>query len=86
MDCPVSGAQSIVDALVRVIKKNGGQVILKSHVNESCIEDGQAVGVWLKNNPDWIIQAKKGVISNITIWDLMNSGIVNTNQFPWKLC
>ena len=45
MDCPVGGAQFIVDALVRGIEKNGGQVILKSHVDESCTEDGQAVGV-----------------------------------------
>ena len=52
MDCHVGGAQSIVDALVRRIEKNGGQVILKSHVNESCIEDEQAVGVRLKKNPN----------------------------------
>jgi len=82
MDCPVGGAQSIVDALVRGIEKNGGQVILKSHVDEICIEDGQAVGVRLKKNPDRMIRAKKGVISNLSIWDLMNSGIVDTDQFP----
>ena len=67
MDCPVSGAQSIVDALVRVIKKNGGQVILKSHEDEICIEDGQDVGVRLKKKPNQMIQAKKGVISNLSI-------------------
>ena len=54
MDCPVGvgSAQSIIDALVRRIKKNGGQVILKSHVDEICTKDGQAVGVRLKNNPN----------------------------------
>jgi len=82
MDCPVGGAKSIVDALVRGIEKNGGQVILKSYVDEICIEDGQAVGVRLKKNPDQIIRANKGVISNLSVWDLMNSGIVDTNQFP----
>mmetsp|Transcript_9594 Transcript_9594/g.14496 ORF Transcript_9594/g.14496 Transcript_9594/m.14496 type:complete len:594 (+) Transcript_9594:108-1889(+) len=82
MDCPVGGAKSIVDALVRGIEKNGGQVILKSHVDEICIEEGQAVGVRLKKSPDRIIRANKGVISNLSVWDLMNSGIVDTNQFP----
>eukprot|EP00571_Detonula_confervacea_P006836 CAMPEP_0172316848 /NCGR_PEP_ID=MMETSP1058-20130122/29742_1 /TAXON_ID=83371 /ORGANISM="Detonula confervacea, Strain CCMP 353" /LENGTH=598 /DNA_ID=CAMNT_0013031271 /DNA_START=43 /DNA_END=1835 /DNA_ORIENTATION=+ len=83
MDCPVGGAQSIVDALVRGIEKNGGQVIVKSHVDEICIEDGIAVGVRLKKSTDQrIIRAKKGVISNLSVWDLMNSGIVDTEQFP----
>ena len=43
MDCPVGGAKSIVDALVRGIEKKGGQVVVKSHVDEIVIEDGQAV-------------------------------------------
>jgi len=31
MDCPVGGASSIVNALVRGIEKNGGKVFVKSH-------------------------------------------------------
>ena len=54
-------------------------------MDEICIEDGQAVGVRLKKNPDHMIRAEKGVISNISVWDLMNSGIVDTDQFPEKL-
>ena len=82
MDCPVGGAKSIVDALVRGIEKKGGKVFVKSHVDEICIEDGKAIGVRLKKNPDRMVQAKKGVISNLSIWDLMKSGIVDTKQFP----
>lgn len=82
MDCPVGGAKSIIDALVRGIEKKGGQVILKSHVDEICIENGQAVGVRLKKNPNQMIRAEKGVISNLSVWDLMTSGIVDTDQFP----
>lgn len=81
MDCPVGGAKSIVDALVRGIEKNGGQVVVKSHVEEIVIENKQAVGVRLKKNPEEVIRAEKGVISNLSIWDLMNSGIVDTKQF-----
>ncbi|KAL7469726.1 hypothetical protein ACHAXS_009985 [Conticribra weissflogii] len=82
VDCPIGGAKSIVDALVRGIEKNGGYVYCNSHVEEICIENGQALGIRLKKNPDQLISAKKGVISNISIWDLMNTGIVDTNHFP----
>jgi len=82
MDCPVGGASSIVDALVRGIEKKGGKIFVKSHVDKICIEDGQAVGVRLKKDPETVIRAKKGVISNLSVWDLMKSGIVDTEQFP----
>ena len=82
MDCPVGGASAIVDALVRGIEKKGGQVFVKSRVEEISIENGKAVGVRLKKNPDHLIKAEKGVISNLSIWDLMNSGIVDTGMLP----
>ncbi|KAL7493994.1 hypothetical protein ACHAWT_002834 [Skeletonema menzelii] len=83
MDCPVGGASAIVDALVRGIEKNGGSIFLKSHVDEIVIQDGKAMGVRVKNS-DATIEAKKGVISNISVWDLMNSGIVDTSLLPEK--
>ncbi|KAL9189944.1 hypothetical protein ACHAXT_009619 [Thalassiosira profunda] len=82
MDCPKGGAKSIIDALVRGIEKHGGSVFTKSHVDEICIEDGKAMGVRLRRDPDRTIRSKKGVISNLSIWDLMTSGIVEANQFP----
>ena len=83
MDCPVGGASAIVDALVRGIEKNGGSIFLKSHVEDIVIQDGKAVGIRVKNS-DATIAAKKGVISNISVWDLMNSGIVDTTLLPEK--
>jgi phytoene dehydrogenase-like protein len=83
MDCPVGGAKSIVDALVRGIEKNGGSIFLKSHVDEIVIKNEKVVGLRLKNT-DRTIEAKKGVISNISVWDLMSSGIVDTSHFPDK--
>lgn len=38
IDYPVHGSKSIVDALVRGIRKNGGQVWLRTHVDEILVE------------------------------------------------
>jgi|EP00970_Alexandrium_tamarense_P009881 phytoene dehydrogenase-like protein len=81
MDCPVGGASAIVDALVRGIEKKGGKVFCNSRIDEICIENGKAVGVRLAKNYSRI-KATKGVISNLSVWDLMNSGIVDTDLFP----
>ena len=85
MDCPVGGARSIVNALVRGIEKGGrGKVRVRSHVSEICIVDGTAVGVRLRKDADdgRMIRAREGVISNLSIWDLLNSGIVDATAFP----
>ena len=84
MDCPVGGARSIVDALVRGIEKGGrGRVVLRHHVSEICVEDGRAVGVRLKKDTEGrMIRARRGVISNLSVWDLVKSGIVKAGAFP----
>ncbi|KAL3806146.1 hypothetical protein ACHAXA_000965 [Cyclostephanos tholiformis] len=84
MDCPVGGARSIVNALVRGIEKGGrGKVAVRSHVSEICIDNGRAVGVRLRRDPNGsMIRARMGVISNLSIWDLLNSGIVDVDAFP----
>ena len=46
---PVGGASSIARTLVPVIERNGGRVAVKAPVKEILIENGQAVGVLLKN-------------------------------------
>lgn len=81
MDCPSGGANAIVDALVRGITKHGGHVFCKSHVEEIVLENNQAKGIRLKNS-DRIIRAKQSVISNLSIWDLLLSGILDTNALP----
>lgn len=82
MDCPIGGAESIVNALTRGIKKHGGTIFLNSHVNEIIIDENnkQVTGIRLKKG-DQIIKANKAVISNLSIWDLFSSGIINKKHF-----
>jgi phytoene dehydrogenase-like protein len=81
MDCPKGGARAIVDALVRGIEKHGGQVFYNSHVQEIAIQNGRAAGVRLKKG-NRMIRAKKAVVSNLSVWDLFGSGLVDTSTFP----
>ena len=81
MDCPKGGAHSIVDALVRGIEKHGGSLFFNSHVEEIVIENGRATGVRLKRGKQRIT-AKKAVVSNLSVWDLYGSGIVDPKAFP----
>ena len=84
MDCPVGGAQGVVDALVRGVLKRGGDIFLNSEVKDIVIEDGRAVGVRLKKGKNKIIRANKAVVSNMSVWDLFNKHIVDTTAFPQK--
>jgi len=81
MDCPRGGAKAIVDALVRGITKNGGAIFTNSLVEKIHIENGQAMGVSLKNKSP-MIKAHMAVVSNLSVWDLFSSGIVDVSQFP----
>ena len=83
MDCPKGGASAIIDALVRGIEQKGGRIFLKSHVDDITIEDGKATGIKLRKKGKQI-KATKAVISNLSVWDLLNTGIVDTNAFPEK--
>ncbi|MGC1308228.1 MAG: NAD(P)/FAD-dependent oxidoreductase [Phormidesmis sp.] len=66
VDYPIGGSGAIVDALVRGLKRWGGELRLGSHVEKIIMADRQATGVRLKNG-DRIIAPV--VISNATIWD-----------------
>ncbi|MEO1400573.1 MAG: NAD(P)/FAD-dependent oxidoreductase [Cyanobacteria bacterium J06635_1] len=66
IDYPVGGSGVIVDALVRGLKRWGGELWLGSHVDQ----------IWVEHNRVKGIQLKKGdrleapiVISNATLWD-----------------
>jgi phytoene dehydrogenase-like protein len=81
MDCPRTGAKAIVDALVRGVEKHGGSIVCKCHVAEIVVENGRATGVRLQKGDRKVI-AKKAVISNLSVWDLFGSGIVDKRHFP----
>jgi len=89
MDCPKGGANAIVDALVRGIIKQGGEVFTKSHVEEIMIENGKAVGIRLKKDPTNVIKANKAVVSNLSVWDMFSkkqsdTPILDPKHFPSK--
>lgn len=83
MDCPIGGSKSIVDALVRGIEKHGGAVFCNSPVEEIIIENGKATGVRMSKGRT--IEAKNAVVSNLSVWDLYGSGIVDKTVFPDSL-
>ena len=69
LEFPVGGSEAIVDGLVRGLKKNGGRLELRSHVDAIDVVDGRATGVTLRGGAK--INAAKAVISNATVWDTL---------------
>jgi carotene isomerase len=66
VEYPVGGSGAIVDALVRGLKRWGGELRLNAHVEQILVEAGKVVGVRLRQGE--ILKAPV-VISNATIWD-----------------
>lgn len=66
VDYPEGGSEALIDALVRGLKKWGGELRLRSHVEQIIVQRGRAVGVKLRNGE--AIYAPV-VISNATLWD-----------------
>ena len=80
LDYPVGSSESIVNALVRGLTKNGGQLRLGSHVEEIIVTNNQATGVRLRGGEE--IKASKAVVSNASIWDTVN--IIPDGVLPRK--
>lgn len=70
MQYPRGGASAIVDALVRGICKKGGEVRLRSHVDEILVRNGAVEGVRLKSGERIYAQH---VFSNASIWDTIHN-------------
>ncbi|MBE9031121.1 FAD-dependent oxidoreductase [filamentous cyanobacterium LEGE 11480] len=66
IDYPIGGSGAIIAALVRGLEKFGGQLRLRSHVQQILVEQNQVTGVRLQSGE--VIQAPI-VISNATLWD-----------------
>ena len=66
VEYPVGGSGAIVNALVRGLKRWGGELRLNAHVEQILVESGKAVGVRLRRGE--ILKAPI-VISNATVWD-----------------
>ena len=67
LEFPIGGSEAIVDALVRGLEKNGGRLMLRSHVEEIKVEGERATGIKLRGGAE--INASRAVISNATLWD-----------------
>ena len=48
LDYPKGGTEALVDALVRGVERNGGEVRVGAHVEEILVEGGKARGVGLR--------------------------------------
>jgi phytoene dehydrogenase-like protein len=66
VEYPVGGSGAIVDALVRGLKRWGGELKLNAHVEEILIQSSKVTGIKLKKGE--LINAPV-VISNATLWD-----------------
>jgi carotene isomerase len=66
VEYPLGGSGAIVDALVRGLKRWGGELRLNAHVEQILVEAGKVTGVRLHKGE--ILNAPV-VISNATIWD-----------------
>lgn len=69
LDYPLGGSGALVNALVRGLEKQGGQLILKAHVAQILVENNQAVGVALRGGKQ--LFARQAVVSNASVWDTL---------------
>ncbi len=69
VEYPIGGSGAIVEALVRGLKRYGGQIRLGCHVEQILVKSGQVTGVRLRNQE---ILHSPIVISNATVWDTYN--------------
>lgn len=67
---PKGGSQSIINALIRGLRKHQGRLYLNSRVKRILVDKNRAIGVELSNGKK--LFAKQAIISNATIWDTKN--------------
>uniref|UniRef100_A0A0G4I0H7 Amine oxidase domain-containing protein n=1 Tax=Chromera velia CCMP2878 TaxID=1169474 RepID=A0A0G4I0H7_9ALVE len=68
LEYPKGGTQAIAEALVRGIKKYGGEVIVNAHVDKIRGKE-RAEGVVLRGGNR--VTARKAVVSNASLWDTL---------------
>lgn len=69
LDYPVGGSAALVEALVRGLKRHGGELLLNAHVEQVLVEGKRAVGVRLRGGKQ--IGARQAVVSNASVWDTL---------------
>ncbi|MBE7385346.1 MAG: NAD(P)/FAD-dependent oxidoreductase [Leptolyngbya sp. SIO1E4] len=69
LDYPKGGSAALVDALVRGLRKQGGELRLGAHVEEVLVNSNRATGVRLKTGET--VYARRAVVSNASVWDTL---------------
>ena len=69
LDYPIGGSAAVVAALVRGLRRQGGELRLGHPVAGILVEDGRAVGVRLRDGTS--LRSRRGVISNASPWDTL---------------
>ena len=69
LDYPLGGSPAVADALVRGLRRHGGELRCQAPVEQILIEGGRAVGVRLRGGE--ILRARSGVVSNASPWDTL---------------
>ncbi|MGK7890331.1 MAG: phytoene desaturase family protein [Leptolyngbyaceae cyanobacterium] len=69
LDYPIGGSGALVDALVRGLTQQGGQLLLNAHVEQVTVAGGRATGVRLADGRE--LRAREAVIANASIWDTL---------------
>lgn len=69
LDYPVGGSAALVEALLRGLKRYGGELRLNAHVEQVLVEGKRAVGVRLRGGKE--IRVRQAVVSNASVWDTL---------------
>jgi phytoene dehydrogenase-like protein len=69
LDYPVGGSAAVAEALVRGLRRHGGELRCRAAVREIRIEGNRAVGVELESGER--LDARLGVVSNASPWDTL---------------
>lgn len=78
VEYPVGGSGAIVEALIRGLKRWGGEIKLNAHVEQILVSGGKTEGVRLRNGET--LKAPI-VISNATLWDTY-SNLLQPKDLP----
>lgn len=94
----MGGSEALINALIRGLEKHGGRLLLRSHVDKIHVENGRAAGVVLRprtngngksssnsgsGQPEFI-RARKGVISNASVWDTQKLLARGVGPAEWR--
>lgn len=80
LDYPKGGSGALINALIKGIKKHGGEVRCNAHVDQIIVENNRAVGVQLRHGE--VLRASRAIISNASTWDTLR--LIPDQAIPQK--